>query len=102
IYTRSLHDALPISEQFKKISWQPILPIFSFPSFAFMMVATSMVKSYNVRIMKTIEDRLRKIEKLLLGKKEALTFDEVCSYTGISPSYMYKLTSARKVPHYKP
>lgn len=52
--------------------------------------------------MKTIEDRLRKIEKLLLGKKEALTFDEVCNYTGISPSYMYKLTSARKVPHYKP
>ena len=52
--------------------------------------------------MKTIEDKLRKIEKLLLGKKEALTFDEVCNYTGISSSYMYKLTSARKIPHYKP
>lgn len=52
--------------------------------------------------MKTIEDRLRKIEKLLLTKKEVLTFDEACNYTGISESYMYKLTSARKIPYFKP
>ena len=52
--------------------------------------------------MKTIEDRLRKIEKILLTKKEVLTFDEACNYTGISESYMYKLTSARKIPYFKP
>jgi len=52
--------------------------------------------------MKTIEDRLRKIEKLLLAKKETLTLEDACNYTGISESFMYKLTSARKIPHYKP
>ncbi|GAA4514179.1 helix-turn-helix domain-containing protein [Sphingobacterium thermophilum] len=52
--------------------------------------------------MKTIEDRLRKIEKLLLAKKETLTLEDTCNYTGISESFMYKLTSARKIPHYKP
>jgi excisionase family DNA binding protein len=31
-----------------------------------------------------------------------LTFDEACDYTGISRSYLYKLTAKGKIPHSKP
>lgn len=34
--------------------------------------------------------------------KTILTFAEACIYTGFSESYMYKLTSGRKIPHSKP
>lgn len=35
-------------------------------------------------------------------EKRILTFEEACTYTGFAESYMYKLTSARKIPHSKP
>ena len=50
----------------------------------------------------SIEQRLANIECLLIGTKTILTFDEVASYTGLSKSYLYKLTSAGLIPHYKP
>jgi len=34
--------------------------------------------------------------------KTVLTFSEASQYTGISKSYLYKLTSARKISHSKP
>ncbi|MDT0642267.1 helix-turn-helix domain-containing protein [Zunongwangia sp. F363] len=49
-----------------------------------------------------LEDRLLRIEKLLTANKEVLTLEEACLYTGISMSYMYKLTAAEKIPHSKP
>jgi excisionase family DNA binding protein len=49
-----------------------------------------------------LEDRLKRIEQLLVANKEVLTLEEACEYTGISRSYMYKLTSAGKIPHSKP
>ncbi|HUH46309.1 MAG TPA: helix-turn-helix domain-containing protein [Arenibacter sp.] len=49
-----------------------------------------------------ILDRLDRLEKLLMGSKEVLTFDEACDYTGISRSYLYKLTALGKIPHSKP
>jgi excisionase family DNA binding protein len=49
-----------------------------------------------------IEKRLEHIEKLLLGQKDVLTFEECCLYTGISRTYMYKLTCTNRVPHFKP
>ena len=49
-----------------------------------------------------LKDRLLRIEKLLAANKEVLTLEEACDYTGISQSYMYKLTSAGKIPHSKP
>lgn len=54
--------------------------------------------------MSTIEinDRLERIEKLLLGNKTVLSFEEACEYTGISRSYMYKLTSSAIIPFSKP
>jgi len=49
-----------------------------------------------------IETRLSKIENMLIGTKEVLSFDEVATYTGLSKSYLYKLTSTGAIPHYKP
>jgi len=49
-----------------------------------------------------ILERLDRIERLLSFHKEVLTFEEACDYTGISRSYLYKLTAAREIPHSKP
>ena len=38
----------------------------------------------------------------VLMNKKVLTFDEGCRYTGFAPSYMYKLTSAGRIPFSKP
>ena len=42
------------------------------------------------------------LEALRLSQKTVLTFEEVAEYTGLSKSYLYKLTSAGEIPHYKP
>lgn len=52
--------------------------------------------------MSKTEEYLARIEKSLLGIKEVLTFEEACLYTGISRTYMYKLTSTSRIPHSKP
>ncbi len=49
-----------------------------------------------------LEERLKRIEQLLVANKEVLTLEEACQYTGISQGYMYKLTYAGKIPHSKP
>lgn len=35
-------------------------------------------------------------------EKNILSFEETVEYTGFSDSYLYKLTSGRRIPHYKP
>jgi len=52
--------------------------------------------------LKIIDDRLRNIETLLLLQKTVLNFDEVAAFTGLSKSYLYKLTCSGGVPCYKP
>jgi len=49
-----------------------------------------------------IEEKLESIERLLLGQKNVLTFDEGCEFTGLSKTYMYKLTHQNKIPFFKP
>ncbi len=49
-----------------------------------------------------ILERLDLIERLLTTSKEVLTFEETCDYTGISRSYLYKLTASGNIPHSKP
>ncbi len=34
--------------------------------------------------------------------KNVLTFAEACLFSGLSKSHMYRLTSTRQVPHFKP
>ena len=54
--------------------------------------------------MDTIQlaEKLDRIEKLLLGSKKVLNLEEASEYTGISRSYLYKLTSRGIIPHSKP
>lgn len=49
-----------------------------------------------------LDERLTRIEKLLLGTKKVLSFDELVEYTGLSRSYLYKLTASAVIPHSKP
>lgn len=56
--------------------------------------------------MNKIEHDLAEIKQLIYAQsilqKEVLNFDDACYYTGRSKQNMYKLTSANKIPHYKP
>ena len=49
-----------------------------------------------------ILERLDRLERLITANKEVLTFEETCDNTGISRSYLYKLTAAGHIPHSKP
>lgn len=47
--------------------------------------------------------KLEEIERLsLIAAKKVLTIDEVAKLTGLSVAYLYKLTSQKRIPHYKP
>jgi excisionase family DNA binding protein len=49
-----------------------------------------------------LKQQLDRIEAAALGQKNVLNFDEACRYIGISHSDMYKRTSNREIPHFKP
>lgn len=51
---------------------------------------------------KTFQEQLDRIERASLGQKAVLNFEEFCTYTGISISFAYKLTSARAIPYSQP
>ena len=56
------------------------------------------------QIINNLKEQFNRLETLILthtGKK-VLTLEETVIYTGLSKSYLYKLTSSRKIPHYKP
>ena len=48
------------------------------------------------------EGRIKALEDLFLCQKEILNFEEAAMYIGVSKSNLYKMTSLRKIPHYKP
>lgn len=51
----------------------------------------------------TIIERLGSIEKLsLLAAKKVLLLDDVALLTGLSRSFLYKLTCKHEIPFYKP
>jgi len=56
--------------------------------------------------MDDILNKLNKIVELLesqkLVHKTVLNFNEACTYLDVSPSHLYKLTSARQIPHFCP
>ncbi|MFC6999893.1 helix-turn-helix transcriptional regulator [Rufibacter roseus] len=62
-----------------------------------------------LKILPTISndsERLANIEKALeksvILQKEILTIEEAATHTSYSVSYLYKLTSSNKIPHYNP
>jgi len=56
--------------------------------------------------MEILIQKLDKIVELLesqkLIQKTVLNFNEACTYLDVSPSHLYKLTSARQIPHFCP
>lgn len=53
-------------------------------------------------IKEAIRDEFAQLQQItLIGIKDALTMDDVCLLTNLSKSYLYKLVSANKIPHYK-
>jgi excisionase family DNA binding protein len=52
---------------------------------------------------KVILSKLDTLENLLKKKDDRpLNFKEACAYLGFAPSYLYKLTYRKVIPHYKP
>ena len=51
---------------------------------------------------KSIEERIEELEALVYATKNVLSFDEASKYLNLSKSYLYKLTSAQQIHHYKP
>jgi excisionase family DNA binding protein len=50
-----------------------------------------------------IKKDLEEIKKYsLLSAKNVLTLDDVALLTGLSKSFLYKLTCTKEIPHYKP
>lgn len=50
----------------------------------------------------SIDMQLKEIKTLLLSQKSVLNFEEVAEFTGLSKSYLYKLTQIGGIPCYKP
>ena len=46
--------------------------------------------------------RVSMLEDNLYTNKEVFNFEETCVYLGISESLLYKMTSNKEIPHYKP
>lgn len=56
----------------------------------------------NDEILKTIGQRFDRLERLtLIGAKDVLDIDEAAILIGMSVGHIYRLTSAREIPHYK-
>ena len=51
---------------------------------------------------RVFDERFKTLENRLLSQKAVLTFDEAAEYSGLSKSFLYKLTSASRIPHFKP
>lgn len=53
----------------------------------------------------TIEDLKRQLDRIeqysCIASKEVLDLDEAITYTGCARSTLYRLTSAKEIPHYK-
>lgn len=62
-------------------------------------IETSLV---NLGDIAELHRRIESLENAQFTNKDVLTFDEACKYLGVSDSLLYKLTSAKAVPHYKP
>lgn len=47
-------------------------------------------------------ERITLLENTIFTTKRVFTFQEACMYIGVSESMLYKLTSSKEIPHYKP
>ena len=59
-------------------------------------------KFFKMETKKSIEERIEELENLMYLSKNVLSFEEASRFLNLSKSYLYKLTSAGVIPHYKP
>lgn len=59
-------------------------------------------KFFKMETKKSIEERIEELENLIYLSKNVLSFEEASRFLNLSKSYLYKLTSAGVIPHYKP
>ena len=59
-------------------------------------------KFFKKKKKKSIEERIEELENLIYLSKNVLSFEEASRFLNLSKSYLYKLTSAGVIPHYKP
>lgn len=53
----------------------------------------------------TLQDVIEKLEILtnaVLSNKNTLNLEEAATFTNLTASYLYKLTSKQEIPHFKP
>lgn len=55
-----------------------------------------------VEKIQAIEGSIEQLKEQMWTVKEVLTTTEASVYLGVSESYIYKLTSSKLIPHYKP
>jgi excisionase family DNA binding protein len=56
----------------------------------------------NSLILDKLTEIAEKLNEQNLLQKTVLNFNEACAYLDLSPSHLYKLTSARHIPHFCP
>ena len=59
-------------------------------------------KFFKMETKKSIEERIEELENLIYLSKNVLSFEEASRFLNLSKSYLYKLTLAGVIPHYKP
>lgn len=52
--------------------------------------------------LKDVVNRLDILTNAVLSNKTTLNIEEAAAFTGLTASYLYKLTSTQQIPHYKP
>ncbi len=52
--------------------------------------------------LQTVIDSLDILTRAVLSNKQTLNLEEAAAFTGLTTSYLYKLTSTQEIPHYKP
>ena len=52
--------------------------------------------------IESVLKKLEPVENTIFTTKRVFTFQEACMYIGVSESMLYKLTSSKEIPHYKP
>lgn len=52
--------------------------------------------------LEKLHQDVAELKGLMLAQKEVLDIDELALYSGLSKTYIYKLTHSNKIPFYKP
>lgn len=64
--------------------------------------SAAQVLAHQIFEQQQTEERIDALEGIFLCQKEIFNFEEAASYLNMSRSTLYKLTSSKSIPHYKP